>query len=178
MENQTDSIKIGNKTVKRSSSGYFKCPYRCQTDKRYPQLKWKTEAGFLRHISSCTNSPEAIARREERDKNDRLLQKQRSEAGIANFSHKVGDLIFFVHQITLKPTHVLRGERMVRVRYEPELRFEGRSAKIESIDFDNSILINGYIREPLYSNFQEAELASKDKQKGHEEHVKFSQMCR
>lgn len=42
---------------KRDWKGFFRCPWKCgNTD--FPQPKWKTEAGFKKHLEGCAMRPQ------------------------------------------------------------------------------------------------------------------------
>lgn len=40
-----------------NEDGFFRCPNRCGHPD-YPQPKWKTEAGFNRHLEKCKGRPD------------------------------------------------------------------------------------------------------------------------
>lgn len=113
---------------------------------------------------------------------------------LAEFPHKIGDVLHCVREIIVKPTHVQRGNRMVKVRYEAEIRFEAYTFDLKSIDFsgegitggitkdyvlNNMLLLNRSIRiRRLCKSKEEAELAAKEAQIAYDAHVKFSSDCR
>ena len=37
--------------------GSFRCPWKC-SDPNYPQRKWASEKGFLKHLQECKGKPE------------------------------------------------------------------------------------------------------------------------
>lgn len=41
---------------KPGKDGRFRCPYKCH-DTAYPAPKWKTEAGFAKHLAKCPENP-------------------------------------------------------------------------------------------------------------------------
>lgn len=113
---------------------------------------------------------------------------------LAEFPHKIGDILHCVKEIIVKPTHVQRGGRMVKVRYEAEKKFEAYTFKLASIDFlgegitggttkdyilNNRLLLNrSFTILQLRNSKGEAELSAKDAQIAYDAHVKFSSDCR
>ena len=93
--------------------------------------------------------------------------------------YKIGDTIFYVCEVIVKPTHVKRGNRMVHVRYEAEKKFSYGETTINRIDFDGRVFFNSGIRiENLCESLEEAKIKAEQKQKSYDEHVAFSSLCR
>lgn len=155
----------------QANHGYYLCPFRCGRQD-YPARKWKTENGFRMHMTECPRRPSLIqkqnAEREERKSKDLSL-----------VTRKIGDRIFFVREIVVKPTHEQRFNRMVRVRYEPVKRFEAGEAIIETINWDGSVYFNAGIRPAdLCATAQDAHNEAIHRQESWDEHVRFSASCR
>lgn len=54
-----NEIIFENVTIKPSKLGYYKYPFKCH-DSRYPQPKWKTEKGFMKHLEKCNMKPSTV----------------------------------------------------------------------------------------------------------------------
>lgn len=113
---------------------------------------------------------------------------------LADFPYKIGDTLHCVKEVIVKPTHVQRGNRMVKVRYEAEIMFEAYTFELKSIDFSgegiadgitkdyvlyNRLLLNRSIRlSRLCKSKDDADLAAKEAQASYDAHVKSSSDCR
>ena len=119
----------------KPKNGVYKCPFKCGNP-GYPTPKWKTEKGFLKHLNSCYKRPSLITK-QENDKQELLdeLEKVKQEY-LPTIKYKIGDKIWFVRKIVEKDTHEWRFTRLVKVRYEPILRFDAEETTIRSINFD------------------------------------------
>lgn len=166
----------------------FRCPYRCH-DKNYPAPKWKTEKGYLKHLETCIKNPDNIKKKKEEFnivlekfneiKNDFLL----------NFPYKIGQKIYYVREYIIKPTHVQRGNRQVRVRYEAEKRFEANESIINSIDVNfngvipkdisSNVIINGFVKlNMICDNMNAAIEKAKLDNDSYKEYCNFASFCR
>lgn len=171
-------IEFMGKKIK-PKGGAYRCPYACG-DSRYPQPKYKTEKGFIKHLNSCRLNPELVKKRENEKLEQAKIMEEKINNIISKCNRKIGDKIFYVQEIITRPTHENRFGRMVRVRYEAEKIFRARESIIETIGSDGfSLVYNSEIREseikPTFADAQEC--ADKNK-KSYDEHVKFSQDCR
>lgn len=155
--------------------GLYRCPYRC-SDPRFPEKKWKTAKGFLQHMSKCPRCPSAMKRQEERQKAIKL----RDEKILKNCKYKIGDEIFFVQEVIIKPTHKRCGTRLVRVRYEAKKKFRARSASITRISVSNGVLwLNGSVHQgEVLPSLAAAEALASKRQKAWNLHVKLSASLR
>lgn len=164
--------------VKVATGGVWKCPFRCG-DSRFPARKWKTEAGIRRHLSECPQSPSKIAERHAQREVDQQINEQKKQDALSGCQVRVGDTIFYVHEITVRPTHEERFGRMVRVRYEPVMRFEAREATIKTIDFNGSLIFNGHIRmSAVCATREEAKERATAMQKADDDHREFAASVR
>jgi hypothetical protein len=180
-------IEYQGKKIKPNSQGQYKCPFNCHR-KDYPAPKWK-EKGFLKHLETCANSPSNLAIAAE--KQEKILADFKSICAIVldDITEKVGDTIFFVDEIVVKPTHV-NGRK---VRHEAELLFTAKSAVITSLDFHERNLCERpskswafsrlYINRQIpYSMLRTSEDAAifdaKTMQIEYDKSVKFAQDCR
>ena len=159
-------------TTVEPKKGFYKCPFRCG-DSRYPARKWKTSEGFYKHMKECPRRPSLLKKQHDD-------YKAASVSALAAVTQKVGDRIFFVQEIITKPTHVQRFNRMVRVRYEAEKRFEAYDAVISTIDFiQGCVYFNGGIRrDTLRPTMEQARNDAADMQRGYNEHCKLAEDCR
>ncbi len=171
-------IEFMGKKIK-PRGGFYKCPYACG-DSRYPQPKYKTEQGFIKHLNGCRLNPDLLKKRADEKLEQEKVMQEKIKTIVDGCNRKIGDKIFYVQEITTKPTHENRFGRMVRVRYEAEKYFSAREAFIEAIGSDGfSLVYNGFIREiEIKSTHAEAQEYAKKRQSSYDEHVKFSQDCR
>ena len=173
----SDSIDFEGVEVK-PVGGVYKCPYECG-DKRYSPKKWKTEKGFIKHTGDCWMRPSAVAARKEkeialqkRNEEEAEISRMAAEEAISNCPRNVGDMIHYVASWVTKPTHVERGNRMVKVRYEEERDFAARSAVISSIGCKGSIFFNdGIYENQVLETLEEAKSEAENKRKSHQEYL-------
>ena len=125
-------IEFEGVEVKPTRVGY-KCPFKCGRSD-YPQPKWKTEQGFRKHMNECSKRPSLVKRIEENKSVEKEAFENIKKKVLAECTYKIGDEIIFIKKIVVKPTHEQRGNRMVKMRYEPILRFEARKEIISKID--------------------------------------------
>ena len=136
-----NNIIFENVVIKPSKSGYYKCPFNCH-DSRYPQPKWKTEKGFMKHLEKCNMKPSVVSQCEmKKQEIDNQINEWKEILDelkpiiLSNLGLNIGDEICFIKCIIVKDTHEQRYNRMVRVRYEPILRYEAVRTTITSINF-------------------------------------------
>ena len=141
MKTAVTEIEFEGKIIKPSKTGIYKCPFGCGR-KDYPAPKWKTEKGFMRHLENCYMRPSAVEKRnnEKQQKNNDQIERNNiletlKDLFIATLKYKIGDEISFVKKVVVKDTHEWRGNRSVKVRYEPVLRFDAIKTTISSINF-------------------------------------------
>lgn len=146
MENQ--EIIFEGVKIKPTKTGIWKCPFGCHTDNRFAAPKWKTEKGFMRHLENCYMRPSAVEKRnnEKKKKNNEQIERNnvletlKSEY-INTLPYNIGDEICYVKKIVVKDTHEWRGNRSVKVRYEPVLRFDAIKTNVSSINFKEPDII-------------------------------------
>ena len=159
-------------------NGKYKCPFRCHPS-GYPAPTWKTEKGFRRHMESCSCSPSATQRKATLAAQQRQDCAQQAAAAAASLGLAVGDEVFYTSYHVIAPTHVQRGTRRVRVRYEELRSYYGAAARIESFGWVGSLVLNGSI--PVGS-LCETLAAAKEKagqaQKNYQDHLDFSAAVR
>ena len=160
-------------------SGIYRCPFKCGQI-GYPQPKWKTEAGFKKHMEKCPKSPSNIKKREEQQKvlDDKL--KIKADEILKNAKYKVGDKVaYYTYRVT-KPTHVQRWNRMVKVRYEEERYYYADEIVINNISSNHyNVIYNGFLVENnICENLEVAKQKSKDNQKNYNESCEFASRCR
>jgi hypothetical protein len=187
------TINFEGSEIKPWKDGKYRCPFGCHRSD-YPRPKWGTEKGFLKHLESCPQTPSAVERRNMSSTDNKARYEAMKAEILAEFPHKIGDVLHCVKEIIVKPTHVQRGNRMVKVRYEAKMRFEAYSFELKSIDFlgegipdgtskeyvlSNLLLLNRSLRlSSLRNSNIEADLAAKGAQTAYDAHVKFSSDCR
>ena len=156
--------------------GKYRCPYNCGNPD-YPEKSWKSVQGFRRHITLCPNKPSAVADRDAH----RIKEQKKKELDIAHLlehcTTKVGDRIFFVREIIIKPTHEMNPwGRLVKVRYEPVKSFRAEEAIVSAIASDGfAVYFNGNIPErSLCCSMNVAEKKAKADQESWEYHCRES----
>ncbi len=176
-------------TIKPNKWGIYRCPFGCHKDNRFPEPTWKTKKGFLKHLEKCYMRPSAVEERlignklkeTEQNKRNRILDSLK-EGFLNNFEYKIGDEISYIKKVVVKDTHEWRGSRMVKMRYEPILRFEAIKTTISSINFEeptitptmenisNLVYFNNGIKINTLMNYEEALVLAKEKTKADEEY--------
>jgi hypothetical protein len=177
---ELETIYFEDKKIPPGRDGQYKCPFKCGRA-GYPSRRWKTMAGFMKHLNECPRSAVGRKKAEERDTLARIAAEEYKAKALAAIGHRIGDTIHFVREIIVKPEYEQRGSRQVRMRYEPLKRFVGKTDRIERIDWlANAVFLNYYIRCPLttYGSYADAEQAAKKRQEEWDESVKFAEMCR
>ena len=92
---------------------------------------------------------------------------------------KIGDTIYYVDETIIKPTHIQKGNRMVRVRYEAVKRFVARSSVIKTIGFNPRVFFNYGIWEiDICETMENTEILAKLRQERYDKHCRFSEQCR
>lgn len=170
-------ILFDGKLVK-PSRGVYRCPYHCYTGS-YAAPKWKTQRGFERHMESCPCSPSATAKKATAAEALAVERAVQRDEAITASGLKLGDEVFYVRYQVTRPTHVNRGGRQVRVRYEEERRYIGAGAKIESFEFAHSLTFNGGISvSDLRPSLAQAQADAVALQAKYQESCAFAAMCR
>ncbi|WP_157641848.1 hypothetical protein [Burkholderia ubonensis] len=170
-------IKFDGKLVK-PINGKYKCPFRCHTGP-YRAPSWRTEKGFRSHMENCKCSPSAQQRNQALAAQRGLDDAQRCAAAAANLGLSIGDEVFYVGYHVTAPTHVQRGTRRVRVRYEELRSYFGASARIESLSWVGSLVLNGCIPVGnLCASLSEAKDKAELAQKEYQAHLDFSAAVR
>ena len=165
-------IEFEGRTVKPDKHGFYRCPYACG-DARFPARKWKTEAGFRKHMEACLQRPSLVKARAEAD-------EERKAEALAACPLRIGQRIFYVQRIVVQGTHETRFGRSVKVRYEERLRFEAREAVVESLDWNGQSVVFNRQTNPYYvaKDMDQARKWADEFQRGHEEHLRISAECR
>lgn len=185
LENDMSEIIFDGVKITQTKAGFWKCPFGCHVDKRYPTPKWKTEKGFIKHLEKCSKTPSAIEKQKnEKQKKLETLDSLKEEF-IKTLDFKIGDEVSFVKKIVVEDTHEWRWNRQVRVRYEPVLKFEAVKTTITSINFYEPLSIpafkdmknlvyfnNGISLDSIMKNYNEAVKIAKEKTIADEEYRK------
>lgn len=188
-----ETVNFEGLEIKAWKDGKYRCPFGCHRSD-YPRPKWGTLKGFLKHLKSCPKTPSAVERRNMSSSDSKARYEAMKAEILADFPHKIGDILHCVKEIIVKPTHVQRGNRMVKVRHEAEKKFEAYTFELKSIDFigegitdditkdyvlHNRLLLNrSFAIRQLCKSKGEADLAAKEAQITYDAHVKFSSDCR
>lgn len=160
------------------SRGVYRCPFNCHY-KGYPAPTWKTEKGFRKHLETCSCSP--LAQQKKAEKASVLQQENAAKAeGAASANGlAIGDDIFYYTYTVTAPTHVQRGNRSVRVRYEELRNYYAAAGKVESFDWNGVLYINGRIPvSHLCENLAIAKEIAFKKAQAYQEHLDFSAAVR
>jgi len=131
-------------TMVTPRNGKYKCPFGCHHP-NFPAPSWKTADGFRKHMTTCTGSPSAVQRQAVVAVQRAVGAERMAEMAAEKLGLKVGDEIFFTGYTVTEPTHVQRRGRAVRVRYHELRAYFGASARIESLGWAGSLVINGRI---------------------------------
>lgn len=157
----------------------YRCPNKCG-DSRYPQPKWTTQAGYDAHMAKCPKSPEAVARKLAESQAAAAKAEADSLAAIARAKYAIGDTIHFVGYRVVKPIHELRGGRMVKMRYEEVRAYYASTDKVSAIGLSQGALAYNHSVFPsdVHPTLEDAQKAAADRQRGHDEALKFARECR
>jgi hypothetical protein len=190
MKNELPVIDFEGKQVKPTKYGVYKCPFKCGNPS-YSEPTWKTEKGFRKHMDSCPKRPSNLQQQKDNEEIERSYFETLKAEILATIPIKVGDVLPVVREVILKPTHVQRFNRMVRVRYEAVKRFDALEIEVRKIDIIHTKLTDkNYIRDNfLYINdeFRLSSIctslpAARDRaiqmQKSYAEACKFASDCR
>lgn len=179
LPSDNETVFFQGKTIPPGKDGRYKCPFPCGGS-GYPKPKYKTMAGFLKHLESCKATPSAKQKAAEQAKVDEVARTVVRNKAFAECPYQVGDTIHYWYETVTKPTHVRRFDRMVRVRYEEEKLFRAYTSTIADIGFDGrDIVFNRNVRiGQICPTQDEAEFIAKTKQNSWDEHVRFSAECR
>lgn len=183
--------------IKSTKTGIWRCPFGCHTDKRYPAPIWKTKKGFMRHLEKCYMRPSAIEKRniEKQKKNNEQKERNKiletlKDSFISTLPYKIGDEISYVKEIIVKDTYEWRGNRSVRMRYEPILRYDAIKTVILSINFkepnimptidnmDKFVYFNNGIKLSELMKYEDAVKIAKEKTRADEKYRHNSSMLR
>jgi len=176
---------------KCGNGGYYLCPFNCHRAD-YPRPKWKSEKGFRTHMASCPKRPSLLKLKEENNELEQGHYLHLQKEVLNAIPYDIGQKIAYVVRIVVKPEYEQRGNRQVRVRYEPVLRFEAFEAEIRSISFreskhfpsvqyvrDNLLYFNtGISIRDICCDFQTAKELAERKTKEDEEYRHRSSMIR
>ena len=130
-------IEFEGKKVDPGKRGVYRCPFKCGRPD-YAQPTWKTEKGFRKHMETCSKRPSALSRQKENEEIEKSHFETLKAEILQDFPIKIGDVLPVIKEVILKPTHVLRFNRMVRVRYEAEKRFDAIEIEVSKIDIRSS----------------------------------------
>ncbi len=155
-----------------------KYKYICEVCKEAPlrngfrrSYRWKTERGFKNHRCYADELKEMERRVKEKER--RLYER------VKNSKYKIGDEVPYVGYSVLKPTHVWRGDRRVRMRYEEKRRYYALHGKIQEITLWGYIVDGVHVYDnDIYPTIKEAEKAAEKAQKGYDEHCRHAVRCR
>lgn len=162
-------------------NGVYRCPHKCSRS-GYPQPSWKTEKGFRQHMTICPKGSIFKVAGIAKAKADEIARAE----FVASHPYKfeIGDVIFFVRRVVVKPSRDNRGRR---VRYEDVCHFSAASLTVESVGAGNySGQFAALYRDAYEAVFEAAALPDQatanriavEKQAAHDEHLRFSAMCR
>ncbi|KVP96653.1 hypothetical protein WJ97_12275 [Burkholderia ubonensis] len=175
--NDLPQIEFDGKLV-QPKNGKYACPFRCHT-RGYRAPTWKTEQGFRKHMENCSCSPSAHLRKTAQAAQKGLDDAQRSALAAEALGLHLGDEVFYTGYHVTAPTHVQRGTRRVRVRYEEVRSYFGAAVRIESFSWLGSLVLNGSIPAGnLCGSLAEAKAKAEQAQKDHQAHLDFSAAVR
>jgi hypothetical protein len=161
-----------------AKNGKYRCPHGCHTGS-YPAPAWRTEKGFRQHMERCPASPSGQARKAVLISLNAEQAAQRGKEEMAARGLRIGDEIFYTGYQVTGPTHVHRGERRVRVRYEELRTYFGAAVRIESFSWLGALVLNGSIPvSNLCGSLAEAKDKAATAQKSHQEHIEFAAAVR
>jgi len=176
------TIEFEGKIVKPNKQGKYYCPFKCGQE-GYPQPSWKTEKGFRGHMIKCSKRP-SLAKINSDKKNEQI---EKNEEKINQFLsiHPIGSTIFISSHRVTKPTHVQRGNRMVKVRYEEERRYFAAEIEIKRItpnsySYPEFQLNYQYWNDvfKIHETMKEAESSAEKNNKSYKKGCDFASMCR
>ncbi len=137
--------------------------------------KWKTEKGFNGH--PCYKDIQA--KQAERETRQKLQGKAQLEQAVASAKFQIGGMIYYYGYTVTKPTHIWRGDRQVKVRYEEERRYWADSGVVEEIQIDGYRVHGRVVPENYICNSEEAAAAEAVvRSKKYKESCDFAARCR
>lgn len=159
------------------------CKNAPQTGKFRRKYKWKTERGFNNH--SCykdilIKQEKEKVRNEEQQKINKTIYKKALLKFIEESPYKIGDVIHFVGYTVTRPTHEMRGSRMVKVRYEEGRSYWNSSGIITEVRVNEYIVDNriSVLSNNVCENKDEAYNEARRRDASYKEHCEFSSRCR
>lgn len=166
-------------TVKPTKQGYY-CPFNCG-DPRFRKPTWKTEKWFRWHMAKCSKRPSIIKSENEAIIEAQKLYEIKLKEIQEQYKHYLWKEVHYVEKIIVKDTHKWNWRRMVKVRYEPILRYEWRSVIIKTIWISQwgSVIFNWEIfLNSLVATLEEAKIIAENKTKWDEEYREMSSQFR
>jgi hypothetical protein len=171
------AIEFEGKLVK-PVRGKYKCPHNCHNP-AFPAPSWKTETGFRKHMESCSGTPSAVKRQADLAATRAAGAEAMAVVEAARLGLSIGDEIFYVDYAVTGPTHVQRGARLVRLRYEELRSYRGDHGRIESFGWAGGLVINGRIAaRDLCTNLDDAKSKAQAAQLRYDSHVEMAAACR
>lgn len=158
--------------------GKYKCPHGCHNP-NFPAPSWKTEAGFRKHMTCCLGTPSARKRQADLELARSAGAEASAAIAAAQMGLSIGDNVFHVGYTVTAPTHVQRGSRLVKLRYEESRRYYGAAARIVSFGWAGGLVINGGIAaRDLCDSLMEAEAKAAEAQLQYDSHVEIAAATR
>lgn len=173
-------IEFDGKLVKPKAGRYY-CPHKC-SQSGYPQPSWKTEKGFRQHMEKCPKG--GAFKAVEMEKREQEAADKAAFVAAHPYKYRVGDIVYFVRQVTVKPSRDSRG---CRLRYEDVYRFSGSALQVFR---QGAVMAYGSIVACYYNEYemvlerdclpdqQTADIRAAEQQAAHDEHLRFSAFCR
>ena len=131
-------------------------------------------------MAKCPKSPEAVARKLAEFEADDARKKADELAIIARAKYAIGDTIHFVGYRVVKGTHEEQFGRMARVRYEEVRAYYAATYTVRTIrvSWGSAVYNNDIMPSDIYPTLEDAQKAAADRQRGHDEALKFARECR
>jgi hypothetical protein len=161
-----------------AKNGKYRCPFKCHTGS-YPAPAWRTEKGFRQHMERCPACPSGQARKAVLQACSAEQTMLRADEEMAARGLRVGDEVFYVGYQVTGPTHVFKGTRRVRVRYEELRSYFGAKVRIESFSWLGALVLNGSIPvNNICGSLAEAKEKAAAAQKDYQSHLEFAAAVR
>lgn len=158
--------------------GKYRCPFKCHSHE-HPAPVWKTENGFRQHMNTCKNAPGNAQQQAPQFAADEVEMANLSADSAKKLGLSLGDTVFYTGYRVTGPTHVMRGTRRVRVRYEELREYYAATARIESFSWLGALVVNGCIPESrICKNLAEAQEKAQAAQKEYQGHLDFAAAVR
>ncbi len=137
--------------------------------------KWKTEKGLANH--RCYKDVQLEnTERAARQATQREVQLKQA---IATAKFQIGDMIHYYGYTVTKPTHIWRGDRRVKVRYEEERGYWADSGVVEGIQINGYKIHSRIVPESHICESEEVAVAAALlQQKKYNESCEFAARCR